>query len=376
MTQVALRTDNTNAQQLFNAGMSKVYILLSDDLDLEAAMDAHLNEFYTLLISDDFVDSDVTEEVTTAGVKAKVQIQDILFEAVDEGAAGNSITVAYVDDGTAGAETVNVSGSVITVHMEAGASTAQDIADAIGASSPASALVTATVDEGDEADPQAAASATPLADGVDEVTVPGDGLTLGGFKGVVGVSSSDTGFCSAQAVIENRCVFYRKDSNGAKNLFYAFGSLLSNAVNWTNQQYISMPFNDEVESLGAANSFFDDKVSFVLRDDEFGNRLALFCAGGKAIVAPYIIKNLRIDLQSRALNWISGNQPQYTRKEAALLETRLQEDVINSYVSRSWIEVGTVAIALEQDNFVASGAINVAEPKALWRVFSELRQTL
>jgi hypothetical protein len=137
-----------------------------------------------------------------------------------------------------------------------------------------------------------------------------------------------------------------------------------------------MPFNDEVESLGAANSFFDDKVSFVLRDDEFGNRLALFCAGGKAIVAPYIIKNLRIDLQSRALNWISGNQPQYTRKEAALLETRLQEDVINSYVSRSWIEVGTVAIALEQDNFVASGAINVAEPKALWRVFSELRQTL
>ena len=38
MALVAARTDNTNAQQLFNAGMSRVYILLADDLDLETVM--------------------------------------------------------------------------------------------------------------------------------------------------------------------------------------------------------------------------------------------------------------------------------------------------------------------------------------------------
>src|SRR4051812_9534930 len=61
MTDVAALTTNTNAQQLFNAGMSKVYILLSSDLDLVDALTANQDLFYTLLISDDFVDNDLTD---------------------------------------------------------------------------------------------------------------------------------------------------------------------------------------------------------------------------------------------------------------------------------------------------------------------------
>jgi hypothetical protein len=137
-----------------------------------------------------------------------------------------------------------------------------------------------------------------------------------------------------------------------------------------------MPVSDAIEELGDANALYNDKVSFVLSDDEFGNKLALFVAGGKAIVAPYIVKNIMIDLQSKALQWISGNQPQYTLKEAALLETRLQEDVINSYILRRMITAGVVEITLVNENFVASGDINISEPKALWRVFAEMRQTL
>lgn len=157
---------------------------------------------------------------------------------------------------------------------------------------------------------------------------------------------------------------------------FAFGSLLSSPSNWRNQQYISMPFNDGVDELGEANALFDDKVSFVIHDDEFGNRLALFSVQGKAIVAPYILKNLRVDMQSRALQWISQNQPQYTIKEASLLETRLQEDVINSYIARTWIESGNVEIEVVQANFVADGTITVPQPKALWRVFSEMTETV
>jgi len=138
-----------------------------------------------------------------------------------------------------------------------------------------------------------------------------------------------------------------------------------------------MPFSDDIDELGEAESLFDDKVSFVISDSEFGKRLALFAVGGKAIVAPYILKNLRIDLQSRALQWISENQPQYTKKEAALLETRLQEDVINEdYVNRDLIESGKVEISLVNSNFVANGTIIVAEPKGLWRVESEMTQTV
>jgi hypothetical protein len=53
-----------------------------------------------------------------------------------------------------------------------------------------------------------------------------------------------------------------------------------------NQQYITMPFADDVGSLGEAETLFDDKISFVISDDEFGKKLSLFCAGGKAIAAP------------------------------------------------------------------------------------------
>lgn len=262
MSGVAALTDNTNAQQLFDAGMSKVYVLLADDLDVGAFLDANLNSFYTVVISDDFDDSEI----------------------------------------------------------------------------PA--------------------------------------LTLGAFKGVTAVSTQSMVTAAAQAAIENRCCFFTSVANKAKNMFYAFGKLLSNQLDWANQQYISMPNNDDIATLGDANSLFDSKVSFVLHDDEFSNRLALFACGGKAITAPYIIKDLCINLQSRAVQWISGNQPKYTLKEAALLETRLQEDVVNSFIGKAWIDAGTVEILLQQSNFVATGNVDVSEPNALWRVVSELKQTL
>lgn len=263
MTQVAARTNNTNAQQLFNAGLSKVNILLSADLLLSPYITDGLgSDFYTLLISDDYSDANVTA------------------------------------------------------------------------------------------------------------------LTKGTWEGVIGVSSTDETFLATQAAIENRVPFLVASANGAKNMMYAFGKLLANPSNWTNQQYITMPFSDGVASLGDANSYFDSKINFVLSDSEFGNRLALFSAAGKAIIAPYVSKNLRVDLQSKALQWISANQPSYTLKEAALLETRLQEDVINSYILRNWIDSGSLSVSLRQNNFVANCDISVSEPKALWRVFSELRQTV
>ncbi len=82
-----------------------------------------------------------------------------------------------------------------------------------------------------------------------------------------------------------------------------------------------------------------------------------------------------LDLQSAALSYISGNQPAYTRVQAALLEDELTK-AMNIYIARQDIEAGTVEVLLEEDNFVASGNINIAEPGALWRVFGEIRSTL
>lgn len=264
--EIAALTDNVEAQQLLNAGMSRVYILPADDLDLADILAAQGSQFFTILISSDFVDADVTT------------------------------------------------------------------------------------------------------------------MDLGAWKGVVGVSSTDDAFLATQAVIERRVAFHATTTNKAKNMMYAFGKLLSNAVNWTNQQYITLPFADDVDELGEANALFDDKISFALSDDEFGQRLGLFAAGGQAIVAPYIKRNLEIDLQSKALSYVSANQPQYTLTQAALLEDELQTVIDGNasnpgYVGRGWLTGGKVEIKLEQDDFQASGYIEIPAPTALWRILGQITQT-
>lgn len=374
MSQVSDRTDNENAEQLFDAGMNRVYVLLANDLDLTSFINENLGIFFTLLISDDFVDADFTQVIDTPAVKASKVIGDLTFTADHAGVAGNSITVELVDSRDDGGAYAHAVGNVITIQIEAGVTLAGAISDACDESVSTSNLVDVTVQDNVA---QGASGPTNLEDGAAAVTEEGTGLQVGNFDGVTGISTQDGDVAIDQAAIERRCAFFTNSTNKAKNLFYAFGKLLSNQLDWLNQQYITMPFNDDVDELGEAEELFDSKVSFVINDDEFDNRLALFACGAKAIVAPYILKNLKIDLASRALQWISGNEPQYTKKEAALLETRLQEDVINLYInSHHWIAAGVVEIKLEQDNFVASGLINVAEPKALWRVFGELRQTL
>ncbi len=372
--QVAAITDNTEADDLFAGGLSRVYILCNPDLDLADALEGHESDFYTVIISSDFSDADVTHIDAVAAVKAYLKVQDILYTAKTAGVAGNSITIDYDIGASAGAATVVVTVNAIVVTISS-TTTAATIAAAIVASGPAAALVDVAVDSGDETDIQAVTSSAPLAHGVSAVTGTEDGLQVGDFEGVVGVQSTDDTFLGLQAAIRNRAAFHTTSTNKAENMCYAFGKMLSNSLNWRNQQYITMPVADDVATLGDANALFDDKISFVISDDEFSNRLALFACGGKAIVAPYIIKNLQVDLQSSALSYISGNQPAYTKKQGALLEDELKK-VVQSYIDREWIEAGTVEVKLEQDNFVASGYINVAEPKALWRVFGEMRQSL
>ncbi len=377
MAEVAEVTDNLEAQQLFNAGMAKVFILQADDLDLADALEGHEADFFTLLISSDFTKEEITHVDTVAAVKASIKIQDITYTAKTAGTGGNSTTINYDTGGTAGAESVGVVGSAITVTMETGVSTADNIRDAVEAEAAAAALVDVSVDSGDETDTQVSfGAAVSLAGGIAAVAGTEDGLQLGEFDGVVGVSDVDDSFLEDQAAQTNRCAFHTTTTNKAKNMCYAFGKMLSNALNWRNQQYIEMPFADDVDTDGEAESLFDERISFVLSGDaQYAERLSLFAAGGEAIVAPYIKKNLQIDMQSSALSYISGNQPAYTKKNAALLEDELQK-VIQDYIDDQWLEAGTVSVETGNDTFVVNCEINIAPPSALWRVFGEMSQTL
>ena len=124
-----------------------------------------------------------------SGVASSLVVQDLTYTADVRGVDGDEITIEYIADGTAGAETVDVTGTNIVVHMDDTAvigSTATQIAAAIDASVPASALLSVAV-TGTGSNVQAAAAETPLAGGVDSevdadantVTIPAHGLNEG-----------------------------------------------------------------------------------------------------------------------------------------------------------------------------------------------------
>lgn len=383
MAAVAARTDNTNAQQLFNAGMTKVYVLLANDLDLVTPLST-ANQFFTLLISDDF-DKDDIEETQATGTVTISNYANLLTTAADV------ITIAGVaftaQDGAA------TLGTATFRAATANNDTATSLAAQINAHATTSALVIAvattdavliTAKQAGSAGNNIAVSYTDNGGGnigatlsglIDGKLSGGDGDFLGNWAGVVGVSSDDVTFLTAQASISKRTAFYGNATNKAKNMFYAFGKLLSGR-DWKNQQYIVMPFNDGIDTSEEAEDFFENKISFVINSIEYANRLALFANNQKAIVAPYIFEWFNISVQGWALQYIALNQPKYTLREASLLQNFLEEKAEERFITPEIVDLLTVKISLVEDSFIANGDLVIAEPKALWRVRSVIQQGL
>jgi len=384
MADVAARTDNTNAQQLFNAGLSKVYVLLANDLDLVTPLST-ANQFFTLLISDDFDKDDIEESQATGTVTISnysnlltttpdtITVGGIVFTAQSD--ATSPVFPAKFQAATSNEATATSLATQINGHPEASELV---IAQAVGAA----VLITAiepglagndiTLTYSDNGAPSTGAVLSGLVDGK---LSGGDGEFLGDWAGVVGFSSDDVEFLETQAVITNRTAFFGNSTNKAKNMFFAFGKLLSGR-DWTNQQYIEMPFNDGIDTQGEAENLYDGKISFVINSTEYGNRLALFTNNRKAIVAPYIFEYFQLSMQGWGVQYITLNQPKYTVREASLLQDYLQEKAEQRFVASDMVEEVSVKISLVEDNFMANGDLIIAEPKALWRVNAKLQQGL
>lgn len=392
--QIAAITDNLEGREFLDAGLSKVFIMPVDDLYLSEFLAAEpaINKFFTLVISSDFTDAKVTQTaaygtvtissyanlvsgtddvITVAGQAFTAQAGSaVLGEATFQAATSNDATAASLAAQINAHEGINedviatVSGAVVTITA---------LADNYWDGND----VTLTYTDNDT---NVGATLGHLSAGK---LSGGTGLFIGGFKGVVAGASADATFCATQAAVEKRCWFKCTVTTKAKNCCYAFGKLLSNPSDWKNQQYITVPYDDEVDVEGDALSLFDDGVSFVISDDEFGKKLALFACGGVAIVAPYITRNLEIDLQSKGLQYVSANQPAYTLTQAALMEDELQKVIDGDglengnpgYVGKGWLTSGTVAVTLENDDFVATGRITVPRPRAMWRITGTITQS-
>ncbi len=188
-------------------------------------------------------------------------------------------------------------------------------------------------------------------------------LQLGGFKGVVAANFVSQAEAKTFAAKANHCAY----NGDIRNMFYAFGKLLSDNT-WNDQQAITLPVSDGVTTSALAESKFNDRVSFGLDSEQYGTRLAFLVAGGQAIRAPYVIEEIKINLQSEWLRYASVNKPNYTIVDAKLVQQDLQTRVMDQYINDGQIDYGTVTVDLAKDEFEASSQIDMQRPRAWWRI--------
>jgi len=380
MAEVAVRTNNTNAQQLFNAGLTQCYVLLANDLDLSTYL-ATAKTFFTLLISDDFNKDDITANqaqgkftvsdythFTQAGIDT-ITINGVVLTAQDGAVVAGQPTFRAATSNNATASSIVSQINALSTLNNVVIATVVDNVITVKAKNAGSAgnLITAIYTN---AGGTAGGAWTELVSGK---LAGGDGLFLGTWNGVVGVSSDNLAFLEAQAMITKRTAFFGNATNGAKSMFFAFGKLLAGAT-WRNQQYVEMPVDDGIDTKPEALNLYNARISFALNSDQYQNRLAFFANNRKAIVAPYLSELFQLMMQGWGVGYIALNQPAYTILQASLLEDYLSGEADKTFVQTNLIENISVQISLVENNFKASGILQIAEPKALWRVSSVLTE--
>lgn len=226
MIDVAVRTNNTNAQQLFNAGLTQVYILLANDLDLATFL-ATENRFFTLLPSDDFNKDDITAN-QAQGVFTVSDYTHFTQSGIDTITINGVVLTAQTGAVVAGEATFqaatsnNASASSIVAQINAHA-TLKNIVIATAVNN----VITVKAKEAGSAGNLITAVYTNnggTAGGAWTGVVSGklnggDGLFLGTWNGVVGVSSDDVAFLEAQAVITKRTAFLETQQTGRNQCF-------------------------------------------------------------------------------------------------------------------------------------------------------------
>lgn len=96
---------------------------------------------------------------------ATLVVGDLTFTAVTPGVEGNEIQIELLDEMEDGSAVVEVVGTLISISIESGVTTAEDILAAIEADEDADALVTVAIAEGEDETAQVAAAAANLEDG-------------------------------------------------------------------------------------------------------------------------------------------------------------------------------------------------------------------
>ena len=188
---------------------------------------------------------------------------------------------------------------------------------------------------------------------------------------VLGWHTKDKEKAKAAASASDVVAFYDDADADGILMYRAFGQFLSQN-SWKNMQLTRLDDSDQygVTDLGVANELFDAGVSFAITDPEYKTCLALFAAGGYTIVAPYILKQAKIQTQGLFVQYLSLRNPSYTVREAGLIESYLNNNLQQQLVQTDDVEKLNITVDLDDtlDDWYVLGTLEVRRPRAIWRM--------
>ncbi|MDR1498720.1 MAG: hypothetical protein LBS34_00325 [Rickettsiales bacterium] len=197
-------------------------------------------------------------------------------------------------------------------------------------------------------------------------------VNLGTFKGVVAANIDNLDLATAFGAKLNQVA----SCNGTANdLSYLFALLLGED-GWNNLQAVQTPNGSPL--AGTLDDYFDKKLSFIGTDKVSGlHKVCGFFCGGRPIITPYLMEQVKVELQDKWQAYLVKNSPNVSELNCAKIQSYLYEDVLTNYIqtdeyaNRPLISAD-IKVYMENNDFAGMCDIEISKITAWWRLLTTI----
>jgi hypothetical protein len=199
-------------------------------------------------------------------------------------------------------------------------------------------------------------------------------INIGTFRGVVASNLNNISSASSFAKGMNQVASCNETAN---DLAYLFALLLSD-INWSNQQAVQTPIGSPIAST--FDDYFDRKLSFI-GTDKISNihKVCGFFCGARPIITPYIMEQLKVELQDKWQAYLVKNSPNVSELNCAKIQSYLYEDVLANYIQTDEyanrpLVSADIKVYMENNDFAGMCDIEISKLTAWWRLLTTITE--
>jgi hypothetical protein len=199
-------------------------------------------------------------------------------------------------------------------------------------------------------------------------------INIGTFRGVAASNLTNLNSAGAFAMGLNQTASCNSTAN---DLAYLFALLLSEN-SWNNLQAVQTPNGSPLAS--SFDDYFDKKISFIGTDKISGvHKVCGFFCGGRPIITPYIMEQLKVELQDKWQAYLVKNSPNVSELNCAKIQSYLYDEVLINYIQTDEyasrpLTYANIKVYVENNDFAGLCDIEISKITAWWRLLTTITE--